>query len=263
MSGSLTPYDKKAYRESKRRRKQAFKADKTGRITPIRTKKRKIIITISVAAVVFVSAVCGYFMLSSYTDLEGENVQTVAELEQNELLTVVSQSHPVEQSYVPVLEHFENFEVNALMLDSIREMFENADSDGINLKIINAYIPFDVQQKMHEQKLEEFLSNPDYTKVRAESEAKRTVPQGGRSEFQTGLLVDFDISDSQVSEWLERNCVKYGFILRYPESKEDVCSHTASDSIYRYVGKDNAENMRSYNMILEEYRLYLETRQNQ
>lgn len=263
MSGSLTPYDKKAYRESKRRRKQALKAEKTGRIMPINKNRRKIIITISALAVILVSTVCGFFVISYFADSEGESAHTVTEVENNELLTVVSQSHPLEQSYVPALEQFESFQINALMLDSISEMLENAYNDGVELKIINAYIPFEEQQKMYEQKLKELLESTGYTQVRAESEAQRTIPKGGNSEFQTGLLIDFDISDSQVSVWLERNCVKYGFILRYPEGKEDVCNHSASDSIYRYVGKNNAVNMRSYNMTLEEYKSYLEVRQNQ
>ena len=263
MSGSLTPYDKKAYRESKRRRRQAMKADKTGRIMPLNTVKRRIIIAISITAVILVAAVCGYFVFSYYTERNDADTQSVTELEENELLMIVSQSNPIDKSYVPPLESFEGFEVNTLMRDSIEEMFDAANSEGISLKIVNAYIPFDEQQKMYEAKLEELLANPDYTQVRAESEAKRTVPKGGSSEFQTGLLVDFDISDIRVSEWLERNCVKYGFILRYPEGSEDVCNHSSSASVYRYVGKENAVNMRSYNMFLEEYKSYLNIRENQ
>lgn len=263
MSGSLTPYDKKTYRESKRRRKQAFKADKTGKIMPFQAKKRKTIVAIILAVVILAVSVCGYWAFSYFKSDDSNDVQSVSETEENELLKVVNQAQPVEQSYVPSLEHFDGFDVNALMLDPISEMFESADSEGIELKIINAYIPFDIQQQMYEQKLDTLLSNPDYTQVRAESEAKRTVPQGGCSEFQTGLLVDFDLSESHASQWLERNCVKYGFILRYPAGKEDVCNHFASDSIYRYVGKANALNMRSYNMVLEEYNSYIEVRENQ
>ncbi|MCH5297894.1 MAG: M15 family metallopeptidase [Ruminococcus sp.] len=263
MSGCLTPYDKKAYRESKRRRKQALKADKTGRIMPFSTTKRRIIIAISITVTIFVTAVCGYFLFAYFNDVEGTNAQYVSEFEEKELLMIVSQSNPLDDSYVPHLENFEGYKINTLMLDSLKEMYDDANSEGINLKIINAYIPFDTQQEMYEQKLEELLSNSDYTLVRAESEANRTVPKGGNSEFQTGLLVDFDINDAKVSAWLELNCVKYGFILRYPEGSEDVCNHTVSNSIYRYVGRENAVNMRSYNMILEDYNLYLETRQNQ
>lgn len=262
MSDSLTPYDKKAYRESKRRRKQALKADKTGRIMPFSTKKRRIIISIFMIALLILASAVGYFAFSNFDKGKNENIYSSDEIEENELLMIVNQSKPLEDSYVPPLKNFDGFEVNALMLNSIKEMFDSAYSDGVELKIISAYIPFDKQQQMYEQKLEELLSNPDYTRVRAESEAKRTVPKGGNSEFQTGLLVDFDVTDVKVSEWLERNCVKYGFILRYPEGSEDICNHIASDSIYRYVGSENAANIRSYNMLLEEYKSYLEIRQS-
>lgn len=263
MSGSLTPYDKKAYRESKRRRKQALKADKTGRIMPFSTKKRRIIISILISVAIILTAFSGYFAFSYFNSKNAEKANSVAELEDNELLLIVNQSNPLDKSYVPPIEKFEGFDVNTLMLASIDEMFVNAKADGVNLKILNAYIPYDTQQQMYEQKLEELLSNSEYTQVRAESEAQRTIPKGGNSEFQTGLLVDFDVSDVKASAWLERNCVKYGFILRYPEGSEDVCNHTASSSIYRYVGEENAVNIRSYNMYFEDYKSYLEVRQSQ
>lgn len=263
MSGSLTPYDKKAYRESKRRRKQAFKADKTGRIMPFSTKKRRILISIFLAAAIIFTAVFGYFAFLYLNSENIEETQVVSEFENNELLIIVNQSNSLDKSYVPPLEKFEGFEVNTLMLASIDEMFGNAKAEGINLKILNAYISFDAQQQMYEQKLNELLSDSAYTQVRAESEAQRAIPKGGNSEFQTGLLVDFDIADTKESAWLERNCVKYGFILRYPEGSEDVCNHTASKSIYRYVGKENAVNIRSYNMYFEDYKSYLEVRQSQ
>lgn len=263
MSGSLTPYDKKVYRESKRRRRQALKAEKTGRIMPFNTKKRRILILVFISAAIIAAAVGGYFTFSYFDRENSENNNSVAEFEEKELLTIVGQAAPLERSYVPSLEEFGGFQVNTLMYESINKLFDDAAAEGINLKIINAYIPFDAQQQMYEQKLKELLASADYTQVRAESEAQRAIPKGGNSEFQTGLLVDFDITDKNESVWLERNCVKYGFILRYPPGSEDVCNHVSSNSIYRYVGRENAVNIRSYNMYLEDYKSYLEVRQNQ
>ena len=78
----------------------------------------------------------------------------------------------------------------------------------------------------------------------------------GCCEAQTGLLVSFDVSNSHNKSFLERECIRYGFILRYPEGKDEVTHINPSESLYRYVGKENAEKMRAFDMCLEEYAEY-------
>ena len=45
----------------------------------------------------------------------------------------------------------------------------------------------------------------------------------------------------------------YGFVLRYPEGKEEVTGHAYSATTYRYVGKEIAAQMYAENWTLEEY----------
>ena len=71
------------------------------------------------------------------------------------------------------------------------------------------------------------------------------------------MLVEFDFSNSGSKAFLERNCVEYGFVQRYTGSKTSVTRMNPSDSLYRYVGIENAKRMRSYGMCLEEYKSYL------
>ena len=47
-------------------------------------------------------------------------------------------------------------------------------------------------------------------------------------------------------------------ICPYTESKTSVTRMNPSDSLYRYVGIENAKRMRSYGMCLEEYKSYLQ-----
>ena len=42
----------------------------------------------------------------------------------------------------------------------------------------------------------------------------------------------------------------YGFILRYPEGKEDITHRQPFESAYRYVGRADAEKMRSFRYVL-------------
>lgn len=88
-----------------------------------------------------------------------------------------------------------------------------------------------------------------------------TSNRGGSSEYQLGLLIDVqefgqDVStfaDSELSQWLEENAYLYGFVLRYPEGKEEITGHAYSATTYRYVGKENAAKMHEKNQTLEEY----------
>ena len=100
-------------------------------------------------------------------------------------------------------------------------------------------------------------------------EDARTVVQSysalpGQSEHQTGLCVDFITSDmgSELTEdfelsaayrWLSQNAYKFGFILRYPDGKEDITGYTYEPWHYRFVGREAATDIYVGNMTLEQY----------
>jgi LAS superfamily LD-carboxypeptidase LdcB len=92
----------------------------------------------------------------------------------------------------------------------------------------------------------------------------------GLSDHQTGLALDFTdrsdlnamydefedgyMKDTELYQWLVEHCAEYGFILRYPEGKEEYygtpCQHPAH---FRYVGKEAAEYIMANNLCLEEF----------
>ena len=49
------------------------------------------------------------------------------------------------------------------------------------------------------------------------------------------------------------NAHKYGWILRYPEGKEDITGYSAEPWHWRYVGVAAATEMKNNNQCLEEY----------
>lgn len=257
MSYGLTPYDKKSYKESKRRRKQALKADKTGKIQPYGTARRKVIILIVIAIALLAVAICCIYSLSNQNNVSDTTIQEIT-VNQEELLVMVNRQNPLEKDFVPKLSEFQGFQVSSIAYKDIQKFFEKAEQEGIELKIKSAYISFEEQNILFNNKLNELLSNSDYTKVRAEAMAQKYIPKAGCSEAQTGLLIDFDIADTTTKAFIERNCVNYGFILRYPQDKEDIIHLFPSETTYRYVGKDNAIKMRSFGMCLEEYNEYLD-----
>ena len=260
MSYGMTPYDKKSYKASKRRRRQALIADKTGKILPISTNNNRLFV-LMILIVLFVALVVSGVLLYNYLSYQpdnNDNAQEIVIAENQGLLIDVDRNNPLDADFIPELSDFNGIKVNSVLYDNLSDLVNSAKQDEIELTVKSGYISFDEQQSMHDDMLKEYLENPEYTKVRAEATVSKIVPKGGQSEAQTGLLVEFDISDNKVSSYLERVCVDYGFILRFPEDKQDITGMDYSSSLYRYVGKDNAIKMRSYNMCLEEYNKYLE-----
>ncbi len=260
MSYGLTPYDRKTYKESKKRIKQAQIADETGRILPIQRRLRIIpavtaalIIIAAAAAAVYFTVFCNWDNTDAHTS-DNAGVQTADE---RELTDVVNRSNPLSRDYIPNLVDYKGFKINAAMRQNLERLIDAAGADGIELRLTKAYTSFDEQQQLYEQKLNEILSQTAYTRVKAEAEAQKYVPKAGNSEFQTGLLVEFDISNAADKAYLERNCVNFGFVQRYTADKEDITGIKSSDGIYRYVGEKNAVNMRSFDMCLEQYSEYI------
>ena len=54
-------------------------------------------------------------------------------------------------------------------------------------------------------------------------------------------------------EWILSSAHDYGFILRYPEEKQDITRYGYESWHFRYVGKDAAKIIYDNNWTLEEY----------
>lgn len=87
-----------------------------------------------------------------------------------------------------------------------------------------------------------------------EEEAYAYVSIPGYSEHHTGYALDItSLSEERNVSWLPENCVRYGFILRYPADKIEM-THIAYESWhYRYVGEPHAEIITALGLAMEEY----------
>lgn len=82
----------------------------------------------------------------------------------------------------------------------------------------------------------------------------------GHSEHECGYALDFGINDDESDydgtgeyDWINQNCWKYGFILRYAEDKTDITNIKCESWHYRYVGIPHAYYMYTNDLCLEEY----------
>ena len=111
----------------------------------------------------------------------------------------------------------------------------------------------------------EMNAHPDWSRARAEQEVDTYSARPGTSEHQTGLCVDMHNLSSasqafekkEVYTWLINNCYKFGFVLRFPEGKEDITGYSFEPWHYRFVGRYHASEMHRLDMCLEEYLEYL------
>lgn len=85
------------------------------------------------------------------------------------------------------------------------------------------------------------------------------VARPGFSEHETGLAIDFsetvnyDYQGDGDFQWLNNNCHKYGFVIRYAEDKEAITEYRKEPWHFRYVGIPHAKYMTENNICLEEY----------
>ena len=124
-------------------------------------------------------------------------------------------------------------------------MFEQAEKDSIYLYGISGYRSYSYQQEL-------YIPEDTYT----------AMP--GHSEHQLGLSIDIsnesigcdlieEFADSPEGIWLQNNCYKYGFIIRYPKDKEHITGYPYEPWHIRYVGKELAEELTRLNVTMEEY----------
>ena len=92
----------------------------------------------------------------------------------------------------------------------------------------------------------------------AEEKAATIVARPGTSEHHCGFAIDFNETNtsfekSNAYKWMLNNAADYGFILRYPEDKQDITGVIYEPWHWRFVGIDVAKDINSKNMCLEEY----------
>jgi hypothetical protein len=99
-----------------------------------------------------------------------------------------------------------------------------------------------------------------YVKEHGKKEADRYSARPGHSEHQLGECVDINYTDKSFADtpegqWVDKNCSKYGYIIRYPEGKMNESMYIYEPWHLRYVGKKLAKKL--YNngdwITLEEY----------
>lgn len=169
-----------------------------------------------------------------------ENYKKLSDME--DLIPLVNKTHKLPADYVPedLVELKNNFPANRIdfslrkkILPDLKKMFEDAASDGAQLRIISAYRSYETQKRVFN----------GWTAKFGEKEARRVSAEPGASQHQLGTAIDFNALDenfekSREGRWLYENSYKYGFILSFPKGLEEFTGFKYEPWHYRYVGKE-------------------------
>ncbi len=159
------------------------------------------------------------------------------------------------------------YQVDARIVKDVEALIDGAAADGVQLLICYGYRTVEQSQQLFEKQIRQQLAR-GLSQEEAVAEAKRWVAPPKTSDHHTGLALDIVTPEYQVlnhgfydtpaGRWMAEKCWDYGFVIRFPEDKQDITGITYEPWHLRFVGKENSLAMRENNECLEEYvaRLY-------
>ncbi|RUS46160.1 D-alanyl-D-alanine carboxypeptidase family protein [Cohnella sp. AR92] len=197
-----------------------------------------------------------------HSDPEGELGEGQAA--DDTLVSLVNKKHPLDKAYVPedlvpvdVPTVLDNPEVNQLRKEAaaaLSKMFDAASEDGVKLYARSGYRSYKTQEAL-------FAS---YSAREGEEAANRYSARAGQSEHQTGLAMDvtsesvsfqLDEAFGETTEgrWLAEHAHEYGFIIRYPQGKEDITGYIYEPWHVRFLGVRLAASVYESGLTYEEF----------
>lgn len=178
-------------------------------------------------------------------------------------LILVNADNPLAEDMVPNLKTIQgDFKLEEQAADAYLEMKAAAKADGISLLVASAHRPVATQERLYNNKVKEYL-NQGYSEADAAIVAATIVARPGTSEHNTGLAVDIvtpsyqrlieGFANTDAAKWLAANAHNYGFVLRYPQDKQEITNIIFEPWHFRYVGLEHAAFMYENSLCLEEY----------
>ena len=151
-------------------------------------------------------------------------------------------------------------QVDSRIIDAVNRMLN--DAAAYDLAVVSAYRPKEEQNTLYWRKVQQY-TDKGYSDLEAQKVGGTIVKRPGFSEHNCGLAMDVGGSGDYTLEqtfantpayaWLIEHCADYGFILRFPQGKEDITGVIYEPWHYRYVGEEAARYIMDNDLCLEEY----------
>jgi D-alanyl-D-alanine carboxypeptidase len=178
-------------------------------------------------------------------------------------LVLVNPWHSLPDNYTPpALESVYYGQVDARCAKALRKMLDDCTSAGFTPIVCSSFRTHEFQTQLFNNRIQSYI-NMGYGEEEARTLAATITAVPGTSEHQLGLAVDIvDVNyqildDNQANQpaqkWLMENCWKYGFILRYEKTTQDITGIVYEPWHYRYVGVEAAAYITTNSITFEEY----------
>ena len=137
---------------------------------------------------------------------------------------------------------------------ALEEMFAACKEEiGATLVSVSGYRSWERQNSIYQRKLRSVNKNV--------AKAQEYVAPPGASEHQLALAMDIgqknksallpSFGDTEGGKWARENCWRFGFILRYDESWEEITGYKYEPWHFRFVGKELAKSIHDANVPFE------------
>lgn len=178
-------------------------------------------------------------------------------------IMLINKQHPISETYEFTLATIKgSMRCDERIIPELQNMMQAAKKDGVSLVIRSPYRDYERQIYLFNRKIKKYMkSKMSYLESYRMTAQTVTVP--GASEHQVGLALDITsdtyttltegFADTEAGKWLADHSYEYGFILRYPDGKEDITGITFEPWHFRYVGKAAAGYIYENDLTLEEF----------
>lgn len=155
-----------------------------------------------------------------------------------------SKDYSVKNSELQLKEYIIPF-FNSMMADF------RAETNITNVMVTSGYRTVAYQKGLYDRDL-----------AKTGKDSSTEVAKPGNSEHHTGLALDLVTMTNGKSEfytgegkygWINENCHKYGFIVRYPGEKSDITKIIYEPWHFRYLGLVHAAIIKNMGLCYEEY----------
>jgi len=138
--------------------------------------------------------------------------------------------------------------------DALLQLFDAAEAEaGYSLSANSTYRSYQTQAVVYENAVAAF----------GQAYADRTSARPGHSEHQMGTTADVgarglyleNFIGTPEADWLAENSWRFGFIVSYPDGKEDITGYAYEPWHLRYVGPGVAQQVKDSGLTLHEFLL--------
>ena len=178
-------------------------------------------------------------------------------------LCLANRENLLPSDFIPdltLVENGQNFDSRAV--EALKNFVTAGREVGLSVNITSSYRSYATQETLFYNKVNQYVSSEGSYDA-AYIKAATIVAIPGSSEHQTGLAVDIvdryyefmneSLADTELSKWMKENCAQYGFILRFPDGKQDITGIMFEPWHYRYVGIEAATYIMEKELCLEEF----------